>query len=144
MVRQPRRSNPDATGDILLLLAVVAVAAVGYEVVKSDLAGTLGQPGSPNPASSAGNALGTAAGSFATGAVTGAANSILLQGQDICSLIQGWRALGSPTFSLLYGFPLLPNIHFGGGDPNSWANFRQYLSSSGFVDPGPYPPAGCW
>lgn len=139
MVRQPRRSNPDATGDILLLLAVVAVAAVGYEVVKSDLAGTLGQPGSPNPASSAGNALGTAAGSFATGAVGGAASSIWLGGHSICDFIQAWRQAGAPGASFL-GI----NVPFSGAqNPNDWSAFSRWMQISYQFDPGPSPPS-CW
>lgn len=130
-----RRRNPDILGTIVLLGGLGVGGYFAYQFAKGKLAGQ--SPTASSIGYQGGSSVGTAAGSAAAGAVSGAANGVLLDGQDICSLIATWRAYGSPVFSP--GF----NIAVGGGDPHNYQNFVTYATYSAWGIAPATPPA-CW
>lgn len=102
-----------------------------------------GGPGAASIAGAAGTDLGTSLGDAAANTVKGSINGFILGGENVCQIIQAWRVAGAPAIVYVSGFPLIGNIQSGGGNPNDWNLFRQYMLNSAFVDPGPNPPA-CW
>ena len=89
--------------DTAAVVAVVGVAAlVGYELLT-------GHPlaGQNSSGASIGAAIGNTAGTAAASAVTSFGNSILLQGQDTCSLIQEWRNLAAPAICYVANMPII-------------------------------------
>jgi hypothetical protein len=132
------RENPSDAATVLIAVGTLAVLGfVGYELLR--------RQNGQGPGFNLGYQLGSQIGGAAAGAVTGAANSFISQGasNDWCATIADWRKIGSPAWCAVAGFPIIPNVCFGGGDPNSWDNFRSYARAGTFVDPGPNPPS-CW
>lgn len=136
----PVRRNPDRS-DVVLVLMLFGGVILAAGVLQQQ---NPGQSPGQLIGSQVGQQIGQAAGGAATGVVGGVAESVLLgPGFDMCKAIADWRAIGSPAWCAVAGFPIIPNVCFGGGDPRNWDNFRNYLRIGGWWDPGPKPPA-CW